>query len=359
MIHTMQVVIDIKASQYKYLAQTFPCMEQVSEYTSRSNYYQSKGIIQTELKKVSFFKYGMERKKYYLQLRLNLSQIMGEDKIRLLDGDKYTVNEISEAIMKRLFEINEFRYVKIHEMPIELFRTSRADFAEDILYPMPELLAYLSSISFPYKHYNFERFIPKGKSLEDMRYESCYFKNKRSRAFNFYVKMSEITNNDRKIESSTADDLPRLFRMEIQVKKKGIEALTRDLPTKKEMSHFLDENNCHKYIIHQVKKIFKCEKYVSQRIATEIIENSSYSAETKAKLLSIINLIPVHGGLNELEKAVDEKDPCLPDFGSLSDFRKLLAKIRKLGIQPVVIPNKYEVDEVPSFVDLLSKGEYL
>lgn len=76
-------------------------------------------------------------------------------------------------------------------------------------------------------------------------------------------------------------------------------------------------------------------------------------------MLSIINMIQDLDGLYELEKAIDDETvPTPPSYGNLNSFRKnWLKKFRLLGIQPVVIPDDYNIDEIPSIYDLLTNNE--
>ena len=111
----------------------------VSDYVERTNYYSAKGIMQIELKTYEYAKRGVMMKRYYLVLRCNPSIIVGDSKILLIDLEKYSSNEILERLMKRIYEINEFRYIRLDKQPLALFLTNRADVAEDILVDFPQL----------------------------------------------------------------------------------------------------------------------------------------------------------------------------------------------------------------------------
>ena len=81
-------------------------------------------------------KYGVVMEGYYVVLRCNPSIIMGDSKVFLVD--------ILDRLLKRIYEINEFRYIRLDKQPLSLFLTNRADIAEDIQVDFPQLVICLS-----------------------------------------------------------------------------------------------------------------------------------------------------------------------------------------------------------------------
>ncbi|MBP1561766.1 MAG: hypothetical protein J6C96_11095 [Oscillospiraceae bacterium] len=361
MLHTFQLETEITYSQYSYLLNNLPSLRQVGERTFVSNYYKKKGVVQIDLQKWECSKYvDIKLYKYYLTVRFNLSAVMNEHTYTLLKGDRYSADEIAERIIKRLYEINELRYVTMSQKNINDYITVRMDFAEDIEFQYPDLLAYLCNMSFPYRHYGMKPFTPHNKMLSAYLYESCCFGNK-SRKFNLYRKMSDIINNDRFITDDERKSLTNLFRFEIQIMRRGIRTISQNLLTKKIITPFLDEHFCFNYILKQAIKVFKEEPYVCCSEAQKIICNSSYNERDKQIMLSIIRMIPVCNGLYWLEKAVDDRESLIPSsYGDLKTFRRYLKKIRSLGIQPVTIPDEYaiqhNIQEIPSIAELIKSN---
>ena len=356
MVHTLQSINNLSLSEYQYLHNNLPMLKEVSPYVERTNYYSAKGITQIELRKCEFFWGGMWRRKYYLVLRYNPSIIMGESKVFLLDSGKYTTAEIVERIQKRMYEINEFRYIQLHKMPISIFRANRVDVAEDVTYIEPKFLVWLCNMSMPYKYRQMKRKTIE-KDLDILYFESCCFKSG-SREINFYYKYVAIVNTGQNVSEADGQKARNTFRAEIQIEKRGISYLSQKLPTKKEIQPFLEEDFGHEYLLKEVRSMFGIERYVSRTKAVEIIHNSSFKPYIKAVMISILDMIQHYKGLYELEKAIDNEETYTPfQYGNLRTFRqRWLKKFKELGIQPVVIPDCFGIDEIPSIYELIERG---
>ena len=354
-MHTFELCCDIHPSEYTYLHDNLPGLSKVSKYVERTNYYSAKGIMQIELRTFEYLADTTLIQRRYLVLRCNPSIIMGDCKVFLVDMEQYSPAEIVERLQKRLYEINEFRYIKLDKRPITIYRTNRADIAEDISYKEPKLLAWLCNMSMPYGYRNMKR-KPIQKDADTLYFESCCFCSK-SRGINFYVKYIAMINTGREV---SAEDLPRAkqtFRAEVQIQKKGINYLATKLPTKKSIEPFLEQDFCHNYLLKEVRAMFGIQKYVSMSRAVETIQNSQYKPYDKAVMVSILTMIQQYRGLYELEKAIADKAIYTPpQYGNLRTFReRWLKKIRRLGIQPTTIPDSFGIDEVPSIYELLEK----
>lgn len=357
MSHTLQSINNISKSAYQYLHENLPKLKVVSPYVERTNYYSAKGVTQIELITYEFSVNDKKARKYYLSLRYNPSVIMGESKVFVLDSNKYSSSEIIERIQKRFYEINEFRYIKLHEYPIAVFRAKRADIAEDITYIEPKILVWLCNMSMPYKYRRMKRKSIK-KDLDKLYFESCCFQSG-SREINFYDKYIAMVNTGKEISQKERPRVRHTFRAEIQIKKTGIDYLATKLPTQRAIQPFLEYDFCHEYLLKEVRSIFGVERYVSMKKAVEIISNSRYKPFDKAVMVSIINAIQQFKGLYELEKAIDDENiHTPPQYGNLRSFRnKWLKKFRELGIQPAVIPDSFGITEVPSVYELLERSK--
>ena len=98
----------------------------------KKNFVIYKGIMQIELRTYKYVKYGVVMERYYVVLRCNPSIIMGDSKVFLVDLTRYAPADILDRLLKRIYEINEFRYIRLDKQPLSLFLTNRADIAEDI-----------------------------------------------------------------------------------------------------------------------------------------------------------------------------------------------------------------------------------
>ena len=104
-----------------------------------------------------------------------------------------------------------------------------------------------------------------------------------------------------------------------------------------------------------MKAIYGTEKFVSRCKAEDIINDSALKAYEKTVMLLIMDRINTFNGLYGLEKAIaDENIHVTSHFGNLKTFKShWLKKFKKLGIQPVTIPDVYGIDEIPCIYDLL------
>ena len=349
-MHTFEISCRIFNVTYQYLHDNLPSLVRVSQYIERTNFYAGKGLLQIELREFPYVKYGISMSAHYVVIRCNLSAIMGESKLLLLNMEEYSADQILEQLQHRLYEVDALRFVRLDKMPVTIFRANRVDLAIDLAVNRPDAIAWLANMSFPYRHRNMTRKpMPKSRDISD--FESCYFGSK-SRTVNAYVKWAEIVNNGRIVPPEEEAILKNTFRVEVQISKKGIYNLR--LPTGREIRPFLDENFCREYILKEMKALFGITPYLNKSKVVEAIEASQNSIYNKAVMVSIVNMIEQFGGLYELERAVEEGHTPIQYGNSLRAFRqRWLKKFQQLGIQPVAIPDSFGIDEMPSIYELL------
>ena len=191
-MHTFEISCRIFSWDYQYLHDNLPHLTKVSSFVERTNFYASKGIMQIELRIFEYAKQCVMMKQYYLVIRCTPSIIMGDSKILLVDLEKYSTDEILERLRKRLYEINEFRYIKLDKRPFELFLASRADISKDILHDFPQFIVWLCNMSFPYGYHRMKRKVIY-KKTEQLYMESCCFGNG-SRGIIIYHKWIALVN---------------------------------------------------------------------------------------------------------------------------------------------------------------------
>lgn len=220
-MHTFEVICRIKGNQYRYLHDHLPNLTQVNKYVERTNNYSAKGITQIELKTYEYPDSGIMRHEHYLAFRCNPSVIMGDSKVLLIDLEKYYPADILKQLQKRLYEINEFRYIKLNEVPISLFLAKTVHIAVDVQYEIPKLIVWLCNMSFPYSYHRMKR-IKINKPVNTVYTESCYFRNK-SRRVNIYYKLAAMLNTDREIDAKEFEEVKHIVRLEIQLEKRYLQ----------------------------------------------------------------------------------------------------------------------------------------
>lgn len=220
-MHTFEIKCRISSSMFQYLMK-LQCLMKVSKRVYRTNYYQKKGIMQVELRVYRYTAKGTGEtcEKYYLLLHCNTGIIMGENSVLALDMKKYTKEEIVKRVQKRIYEINEFRFLNLHQCDMVYWKTDRVDITKDIFCPdiNPTLLIVMANLSFPYNHCNMKP-IKIHKNKYQLMTESCYFRSG-SRTVNIYFKLVEINNNLKILDENTLEEIQNMIRVEIQIEKR-------------------------------------------------------------------------------------------------------------------------------------------
>lgn len=360
-MHTFELSSELLEKDYHYLHANLPKLNKVSSHVERTNFYAKKGVTQMELITHSYQDKQEETSivffRYYLILRCNLSVIMGGNPILLLDLQKFTPQQLLAGIQRRIHEIKELQAIQIDQYPVCIyFKTKRVDLAEDILTDFPKEVLWCCNMRFPYPHYQMKRKqIAKDPSV--LYLESCCFYNN-TRSVNLYSKQAAMKNTNKAIPEKEQALISKIVRIELQIKKKGICNL--HLPTKRSLYPFLTYDFVHSYLLKKSKAMFGVESFVSKKRAIAMIQHSQYSHSQQEILLSILCAIPIYQGVYELAQAIDKKSPALPQAYSwdLDSFRSHLNKFKKLGIQPVALPDEWGIDELPSIYELLQKNQY-
>lgn len=318
--------------------------------------YGNKGI--TEIKLRIFHtvnsKTGIIINKYYLLLRCNANLLLGLNKYYAVDLLKYDDEQIVSALKKRISEIKELKDLNVTKLNLINWITDRADIAIDIRVSSPELYIMLSNLGVPYR---FDRMKRKqiNKPKEILYKESCCFTNN-SKEINIYDKSVALSNSGNN-DLGQIIRIRGIVRIEIQFKRQGIKYNSKKLSSKRSIVAYLDKNFSYGYIMETVERLYGKERYVNLSSAIRIIQSSNFTNIEKNKMIATIKLIHEKGGLYEIEQALYNGDSVLQhQLGKLNNFRRShLQNIRKLGINPVVIPDEYGISELPSLYDQILK----
>lgn len=354
-MHTFE--IKIKISEYIYCdLRGIPAMKEINANLCRSNYYQKKGILQIELRIHSYTndKTGIQGYQYYLVLQINASVLVGSGVVYALKLCQFSKEQIINSLQQRLYEINEFRRIKLDKVHKNLWITERVDLAMDLVVENPELIALLCNLGIPYGYRNMKR-IPINKSLEALYHESCCFGSK-SRRLNFYNKKAAVINTGRKSDVDISE-LDYIFRLEYQILKQGVIYTGRKTVTKRSIELYMNEEFVNDYMLSEIEVAFGRERYVNRSTAMKLIDECMETPEEKSKMIATIDLIHKMNGLYEVELALKNgESSMINQLGSYDTFKqKRLRKIRQLGINPATIPDLYGIDELPSLYDMLKE----
>lgn len=331
-------------------------MNQVNERCWRSNVYNRKGIDQVELH-ISFItcKTGkMTIKKYFILLRCNANQLLGNNKYCITNLNTYTPDMIIKALNNRLIEMKELRNISINTANIREWLTDRADLAIDVKSPFPSIHIWLCNHGVPYRYESMKR-KKINKTKEVLYKESCCFENG-SKEINIYDKEVALINKS-DVDHRQVNKMKGVIRVEFQIKRQGIKNNAKGLQSKRSIAPYLDKNYVYGFISHKIEGIFGKEKYVNTSTAIKIIDNSTFSNDEKVKMKETLYLIHQKGGLYELEESLYHNDQILEQkIGSLNTFKRTrLKNIRSLGINPVTIPDDFGITELPSLLELIYK----
>lgn len=336
-----------------------PGMKRKSDRVYVSNYYSRKGITHIELRICRYRNTGgIMKEKHYLYLGFNASAMMGGSRVYALDLNKHRPAQITAQILKRIYEVNELRICGIHKIGIEQWHLDRIDLTLDVKVPDPRLFINMLNLSLPFGFCGMKPF----RKSEFQQMESCYFQNG-TRAFNIYDKLSEINNHKIVINDDELEQVRHTVRIEVQLGKKAVANLMRNSQSvnKRNLMDFLDTAFSYGYLEKQVKAVFGAEKYVCLTAALQTISQSRFRRQTKCIMAEIINAVHSYGGLYSLEEAVANRDKGIPSsWGGLQNFRKILKKIRSLGIHPVTLPDSLansKYSELPSLYGLMQQSQ--
>lgn len=346
-IHTIELQLQIDFLMYKQLSNEIPKMRQIHYGKAVSTCYTDKGIRQIELKRVDK---GSLR--YYIILRLNMNIIMGNNAVFVLDLKYYTEEQIIFNLQQRLHEIPSFCNVDLDTIDICKWKVIRADLAKDVCVRNPELYTLLTNLGVPYGNRRLKR-TAINKPPDILFYESCYFKSK-SKHINIYNKMAAQINKGQ-VSYKVIPDIKYLFRIEIQILKSGIKYNSSKQKDERSIRSYLNDEIVTNYLLSELKCLFGPEKYVTYSLAVQLINQSDETDMEKRKMIHTIELIHQMNGLYNLEKALtDNNSDLAKELGNLKTFKeKRLAKIRNLGINPVVIPDEYGYEELPGLCELI------
>lgn len=99
-------------------------------------------------------------------------------------------------------------------------------------------------------------------------------------------------------------------------------------------------------ILTYYEKTIGIEDYYSLSEARILIYNSKYSRDTKELMIDVIKLITKKRSVWKA-RASDEIDE--------DDFKKAIKKLKKLGINPVTIPNHLRISHLPNLLEKIEQ----
>jgi hypothetical protein len=122
-----------------------------------------------------------------------------------------------------------------------------------------------------------------------------------------------------------------IVRFEAPILNKHMNYLRRTTGLEKHLENYLDDNFFKKYLISFYEKIIYKGRFLKQKEAYQIIQNSSERPTTKTKLISFLVDINSDGATNVKEE-------------NSSKYIRMIKKLNCLDINPMLIPSSAKVD---------------
>lgn len=170
--------------------------------------------------------------------------------------------------------------------------------------------------------------------------EGSFYLYSNSVGINFYDKEQERRDNKEKYNISEEDieNAGNILRIEVQLNKTKTDYLKRSREFKtKELYNFLELDTSRNEILKYYKKCIRVGDYYTLKKAKKLIDSSDLTTKAKTSLKDTLDLI---NKCRSIRKARQE-------FNGVKDtFNKHLMKLDKLGINPVTVPERWDVKEL-------------
>lgn len=272
---------------------------------------------------LSKFKINPKYKNDYMQLRiqLNPTKLLNKDTIEL------TKESDLKEVEKRFNKVIE----KIHlDLNTFLFWTlNRVDYAVNISTSyVKEYIELFQRSDIPYR---FQILYDKKAKVRKHKEGSYYISNK-STIINFYDKSDERLKKKGEVVESAKD----ILRLEVQCKKGKTNAMKYKYDFDvKYLGYFLSKELSTETLVNYYYKTIGTGDFYKLDKAIEIINNSGNTLGTKEKLINV---------LKEVNKSRSIWKARNDTSYSKERFNHYLKLIRELGVNPVTIPRRWEVD---------------
>lgn len=331
MIHTMTITYRIES--IRTYNEVFKSLKDISESNSKAFYPEQSEYITHAMKEKGFQRIALMRKmvsskyKYpYMQLSitLNPATLIGKGYEEIMEN-----TDIDEV--KRVFD-NEV--LSIHrELPrLVNWTVNRIDYAVNI--ETEYVKEYIRLFQRGDKPYNYKEPYDK-RSKRRKQLEGSLYLISEGVNINFYDKGDER-------KKAGVEGINNLLRLEVQCKKNKVNSIKKskkiDLCL---VGNFLDPLLSQKIINYYFKKVIGNGNYLTLAEAIRTIKNSSYGKKTKNKCIDVLKQINEQRSIwKARQKSNYEKN----------EFNRHLKYIQALGVNPVTIPVKWNIEKLESLL---------
>lgn len=172
--------------------------------------------------------------------------------------------------------------------------------------------------------------------------ESVYFKSNakyESVRLNLYDKPKERINKQKKVDEYNSD----VLRLEIQLLNRHLNYMEKQYGISKKLENYLGNDCRGDYIKRYLIPVLFSGNYMKLKICYEIINKSNYKDKYKSELKVFLRKCK-KSGVNETKK-----------FYSQNKWRKLILFLEELQINPILIPDDSDIEELINPITSLTK----
>lgn len=182
------------------------------------------------------------------------------------------------------------------------------------------------------------------KSKRTKPYPCCYQVENNSVSINFYDKSYQLSKLDEDDQNDMCAD--EIIRFEVQCKYLKVYNMCKKKDIKRKLYNLSKEELSQEQVLSYYKKTIGIEDYYSFKSARDLINESNYSNEIKESMINILKLIAQKRNVWKARES-EEIDS--------EDFNKAIKKIKKLGINPVTIPNHFGIPFLPNLIEKIEQ----
>lgn len=264
-----------------------------------------------------------------ITITLNPLKLIGINKLDVLK-----LEQLEEV--KRKFG-KEIQKIHISLPKLDYWIINRIDYAVNINTPYVE--EYIKLFQRADKPKGFKELYCNKSKTRKQREGSFYLYNN-SVAINFYNKEAE-----RLSQNFNKDGAKDLLRIEVQCKKTKTNTIKRKRGfNSRHLEYYLSQELSYQQIGYYYAKTIGSGDYYKLSEAIRIVKDSNYTPKTKEKIVGVLRAVIKH---RSIWRAREESQY------NVSCFNRYLKQIRALGVNPVTIPGRWNIEKLENFADLI------
>lgn len=337
MFHTLVITQNIIRDEV--YNQIYKSLELISKNNNTVLYGdEKKGYITHALKDIGFSqitlkKFFIDRKYKYpvkmIEIQLNPTKLLDKDIIELTHEEDLQELEqkFNDVVAGIHLDLNTFMYWTLRRIDYSInIKTEHVE----------EYIQLFQRGDIPYR---FKMMYDKKSKRRKHKKGSMYLKSN-SATINFYNKFDERLNHT----GEEVENARNILRLEVQCSKGKTDALKRKYEFDMKYLYYFLSKEISDYVIHYYyDKTVGAGNYYKLDKAIKIVEESSLRASTKQKLIELLKDINAKRSLYEVKSAFkDRKDR--------ESFNRHIKQLRELGINPVTIPQRWNIDCLENLV---------